>query len=307
MYIGWTLRKYLGKWPWLDEGKYWRRRRSSDPIPSQRIETTEGRKRSIWTRSTIREVSWNSSQMKAMTVSSNYVFPPTKFNFRKVGRVTASILAFLRKIGFEKKSERKFRMFSVKRWRVSVIWSCQSSEKKSWMIILPRKIQRLLKMRQLMNNLWAICMLVFAGVQKILFQITRERLMCTLKTRIYLWPCSAGTWQGARKSSSSTRSMSRRSLRRRMESCSARVESWTGRGSSPRQGLMKTTWAARCSWTWGPLAVEQAEIRRQGRARGGLRPILRWEYCTTGDALCFKVMVVGPKCQAQTRLQFNST
>ena len=150
-------------------------------------------------------------------------------------------------------------------------------------------------------------MLVFAGVQKILFQITRERLMCTLKTRIYLWPCSAGTWQGARKSSSSTRSMSRRSLRRRMESCSARGESWTGRGSSPRQGWMKTTWAARCSWTWGPLAVEQAEVRRQGRARGGLRPILRWEYCTTGDALCFKVMVVGPKCQAQTRLQFNFT
>ena len=86
-------------------------------------------------------------------MSSNYIFTPTKFNFRKVGRVTASILAFLRKIGFEKKSERKFRMFSVKRWRVSVIWSCQSSEKKSWMIILPRKIQRLLKMRKLMNNL----------------------------------------------------------------------------------------------------------------------------------------------------------
>ena len=80
-------------------------------------------------------------KMKAMAVSWNYIFPPTKFNFRKVGRVTASILAFLRKIGFEKKSERKFRMFSVKRWRVSVIWSCQSSEKKSWMIILPRKFR----------------------------------------------------------------------------------------------------------------------------------------------------------------------
>ena len=37
--------------------------------------------------------------------SSNYIFTPTKFNFRKVGRVTASILVFLRKIGFKKKSE----------------------------------------------------------------------------------------------------------------------------------------------------------------------------------------------------------
>jgi len=52
--------------------------------------------------------------MNAMALSSNYIFPSTKFNFREVGRVTASILAFLRKIGFKKKSETKFRMFSVK-------------------------------------------------------------------------------------------------------------------------------------------------------------------------------------------------
>ena len=44
---------------------------------------------------------------------SNYLFPPTKFNFRKVVRVTASIFAFLRKIGIKMKSENKFRIFST--------------------------------------------------------------------------------------------------------------------------------------------------------------------------------------------------
>ena len=53
-------------------------------------------------------------KMKAMAVSWIYIFPPKKFNFRKVGRVTASVLAFLRKIGVKQKSETKFRMFSAK-------------------------------------------------------------------------------------------------------------------------------------------------------------------------------------------------
>ena len=52
-------------------------------------------------------------KMKFRAEFSKYIFPPTKFNFRKVVRITASIFAFLRKIGFVKKSETKFRMFSV--------------------------------------------------------------------------------------------------------------------------------------------------------------------------------------------------
>ena len=52
--------------------------------------------------------------MKARAEFSNYIIQPTKFNFRKIMRITASIFAFLRKIGFVKKSETKFRMFSAK-------------------------------------------------------------------------------------------------------------------------------------------------------------------------------------------------
>jgi len=158
----------------------------------------------------------------AMAVSSNYIFTPTKFNFRKVGRVTASILAFLRKIGFEKKSEIKFRMFSVKGGGCRWYGVAKVLIRKAGWSFYRGKFRDCWKW----GNLWIICellvigMLVFAGVQKILFQITRERLMCTLKTWIYLWPCSTGTGQLAGKSSSSTRrSMSRGSLRRKMESC----------------------------------------------------------------------------------------
>ena len=53
-------------------------------------------------------------RMKARAEFSNYIFQPTKFNFLKVMRITASIFAFLRKVGFVKKSETKFRMFTVK-------------------------------------------------------------------------------------------------------------------------------------------------------------------------------------------------
>ena len=53
-------------------------------------------------------------KMKARAEFSNYIIQPTKFNFRKIMRITACIFAFLRKIGFVKKSETKFRMFSAK-------------------------------------------------------------------------------------------------------------------------------------------------------------------------------------------------
>ena len=39
------------------------------------------------------------------------VFMPTKFNFRKVVRITAAIFKYMRKIGFKKKPENKLRMF----------------------------------------------------------------------------------------------------------------------------------------------------------------------------------------------------
>ena len=51
---------------------------------------------------------------KARAEFSNYIIQPTKFNFRKIMRITVCIFAFLIKIGFVKKSETKFRMFSAK-------------------------------------------------------------------------------------------------------------------------------------------------------------------------------------------------
>ena len=58
-------------------------------------------------------VSSRLDKMKTRAEFSDYLFQPTKFNFRKVVRVTATIFAFLRKIGIVKKSETKFRMFWV--------------------------------------------------------------------------------------------------------------------------------------------------------------------------------------------------
>ena len=50
-------------------------------------------------------------KMKERAAFSNYIFSPTKFNFRKVVRVTASIFKLMRKAGFKHKSENNFRMF----------------------------------------------------------------------------------------------------------------------------------------------------------------------------------------------------
>ena len=44
-------------------------------------------------------------KMKLRAEFFNYIFQPTKFDFRKVVRITASIFPFLGKIGFRKKSE----------------------------------------------------------------------------------------------------------------------------------------------------------------------------------------------------------
>ena len=48
---------------------------------------------------------------------SNYIFMPTKFNFRKVVRVTALMFKYIRntKIGVWPKSDSKFKMFVVQK------------------------------------------------------------------------------------------------------------------------------------------------------------------------------------------------
>jgi hypothetical protein len=52
-------------------------------------------------------------KMASRAEYSKYLFMPTKFSFRKVVRVTASIFKYLKKTGLVTKSEDRFRMFVV--------------------------------------------------------------------------------------------------------------------------------------------------------------------------------------------------
>ena len=139
-------------------------------------------------------------KMKVRAQFSNYILQPTKFNFRKVTRIIASIFAFSEKWDlFVKKSETKFRMFSVK-------FRDDGDTRKS----------------ELTEEKFDACFneeeSVFAENEKISEEsvISWYASICRgaeggqvwiSQTRTWTspWPCNTGTRQVARKSSSSMR------------------------------------------------------------------------------------------------------
>ena len=109
-------------------------------------------------------------KMKIRAEFSNYIFQPTKF---KVVRITASIFAFLRNIGFSKKSETKFRMFLVRMEGASDVKTPKLIEENFEDYFNAEKSE-FAKEKKILRNLGAPGLLVYVGVLRSLSIISKE-------------------------------------------------------------------------------------------------------------------------------------